>query len=422
MKQKLLLLVALLCSAFRPLSSSAAEVVGERLPIIDGQSAVFFAHLYNKGGQAYLYETTSGTLAFNKAVPNKKWRIDYNAENKTVTLSYGEKSIYMYYDSNYDPYNLFSNPEDAVNYGGSGTQGDCNLHATYTQKDANNGYDYIFYIWHASNQIGLLLEKDYEGFEIDSEFLFNTIVNSEISLARKRIKKLDETVDDSEWNMTPQTVNAYYYPMDNSINFPAAIFQLPFFSANQPDYLNYGAIGSIAGHELTHAFDSSGSLFDANGVLNNWWTNSTYYEFDNLSKCFIDQYNQYKLIGSEGKEFNLNGKLTLNENLADNGGLSRSFEAWKLSSIKDPKKFSERNKALPGLSDFTPEQLFYIAFGQSFCEKNTPELLEMLNETDPHSPGQYRIIGSVSNNEHFAKTFNCPKNSPMNPEKKCLIW
>ena len=163
MKQKLLLLVALLCSAFSPLSSSAATApVGERLPIIDGQSAVFFAHLYNKGGQAYLYETTSGTLAFNKAVPNKKWRIDYNAENQTVTLSYGEKSIYMYYDSNYNPYNLFSNPEDAVNYGGSGTQGDCNLHATYTQKDANNGYDYIFYIWHASNQIGLLLEKDYD--------------------------------------------------------------------------------------------------------------------------------------------------------------------------------------------------------------------------------------------------------------------
>jgi len=267
-----------------------------------------------------------------------------------------------------------------------------------------------------------LWEKDYKGFEFDSESLFNTIINSEMFLARKAIKKLDVPVDDSEWRMTPQTVNAYYYPMDNSINFPAAIFQLPFFSTDQPDYLNYGAIGSIAGHELTHAFDSSGSLFDANGVLNNWWTNSTYYEFDNLSKCFIDQYNQYKLIGSEGKEFNLNGKLTLNENLADNGGLSRSFEAWKLSSIKDPKKFSERNKALPGLSDFTPEQLFYIAFGQSFCEKNTPELLEMLNETDPHSPGQYRIIGSVSNNEHFAKTFNCPKNSPMNPEKKCLIW
>lgn len=156
MKQKLLLLVALLCCAFSPLSSSAATAtVGEHLPIIDGKSAVFFAHLYNKGGQAYLYETTSGTLAFQTTVPNKKWRIDYNAENKTVTLSYGEKSIYMYYDDRLFIY------RDAVNYGGSGTQGDCNLHATYTQKDASNGYDYIFYIWHASNQTGLLLEKDY---------------------------------------------------------------------------------------------------------------------------------------------------------------------------------------------------------------------------------------------------------------------
>jgi len=267
-----------------------------------------------------------------------------------------------------------------------------------------------------------LWERDYEGFEIDSESFFNTVINNEIFLARKNVKKYDVPVDGKEWEMTPQTVNAYYSLMDNSINFPAGIFQPPFFSADQPDYLNYGAVGDVAGHELTHAFHSSGSLFDANGVLNNWWTNATYSEFNDLSECFVDQYNQYKIIGSEGKVINLNGKLTLDENLADNGGLGRSFEAWKLSYIKDPKKFSERNKALPGLSDFTPEQLFYIAFGQSNCEKSTPEVSEMNSEIDPHSPGKYRIIGSIVNSEHFAKTFNCPKNSPMNPEKKCLIW
>ena len=107
--------------------------------------------------------------------------------------------------------------------------------------------------------------------------------------------------------------------------------------------------------------------------------------------------------------------------MSDNGGLSRSFEAWKLSS-KDTKTFKERNRALPGLSDYTAEQLFYISFGQTWCNKVTPERAEKLNESDPHSRGKYRIIGSVSNNEHFAKTFNYPKNSPMNPEKKCLIW
>ncbi len=153
MKQKLLLLVALLCSAFSPLSSSAATApVGERLPIpADGQSAVYFAHLYNKN-KGYLYETTSGTLAYKTAVPDKKWRIDYNAENQTVILSLGEKSIYMVYGS--------SERYDAVHYGGTGTEGNRELRVTYTTKDASGGYDYIIYLWNQRAQIGLLLEQN----------------------------------------------------------------------------------------------------------------------------------------------------------------------------------------------------------------------------------------------------------------------
>jgi len=266
-----------------------------------------------------------------------------------------------------------------------------------------------------------LLEKDYKGFEVDSDILLNTIVNYDLFNRKKTNKKIDDPVDKSEWMMTPQTVNAYYNPFDNSINFPAGILQSPFFDAQQPDYLNYGAIGAVIGHELTHAFDSNGSSFDANGVLYNWWSDSTYSEFTNLTTCFVDQYNQYKIEVSGGKEINMNGKITLTENMSDNGGLKRSFEAWKLSS-KDAKTFNERNKALPDLSNFTAEQLFYISFGQTWCEKMTPEVTEKLNDSDPHSRGKYRVIGSISNNEHFAKTFNCPKNSPMNPEKKCLIW
>ena len=157
MKQKLLLLVALLCSAFSPLSSSAATTapVGELLPIpADGKSAVYFAHLYNKN-KGYLYETTSGTLAYNKnAVPNKKWRIDYNAENQTVILSLGEKSIYMVYGS--------SQRYDAVHYGGTGTEGNRELRVTYTTKDGNGGYDYIIYLWNQRTQTGLLLQQNTE--------------------------------------------------------------------------------------------------------------------------------------------------------------------------------------------------------------------------------------------------------------------
>ena len=155
MKQKLLLLVALLCSAFGPLS---AQPVGERLPVpADGKSAVYFAHLYNKN-KGYLYETTSGTLAFKNTVPNKKWRIDYDGENGTVTLSLGEKSLYLYWGNN----SLFSNDPDAVYYGGSGTKGSRELRVTYTTKDASGGYDYIIYLWNQSSETGLLMEQNTE--------------------------------------------------------------------------------------------------------------------------------------------------------------------------------------------------------------------------------------------------------------------
>jgi len=267
-----------------------------------------------------------------------------------------------------------------------------------------------------------LLKKDYEGLEIDSNVFFNTMVNYNIFSVKENIKIIDEPVVFNEWKMTPQTVNAYYSLQENSINFPAAILQPPYYNVHQPDYLNYGGIGSAIGHELTHAFDNNGRLYDADGVVRDWWTNSTANQFNDLSMCFVDQYNQYKIIVSnDGEEINMNGKQTLGENLADNGGISRAFEAWKLSS-KDTKKFNERNKALPGLSDFTAEQLFYVAFGQSFCEKQTPETTKHDHLYDVHSTGKYRVIGVLSNNENFAKVFNCPKNSPMNPEKKCLIW
>jgi len=266
------------------------------------------------------------------------------------------------------------------------------------------------------------LLKDYEGFEIDSDVFFNTLVNFQIFTLKKYIRKIDEPVDDDKWFLKPQEANAYNHLMSNTIAFPAGILQPPFFNSQQPDYLNYGAMGSTIGHELIHAFDRMGSSYDANGILTNWWTNSTLKEYDNLSMCFIDQYNQYVYTASDGSKYKLNGKLTLNENLADNGGLSRALEAWKLSS-KDPKKFNERNKALPNLSNFTADQLFYIAFGQSYCENYTPEIVRKgYEEQNVHSPGRYRIIGSVSNSEHFAKIFNCPKNSPMNPEKKCSVW
>ncbi|OUM64689.1 hypothetical protein PIROE2DRAFT_42280, partial [Piromyces sp. E2] len=265
------------------------------------------------------------------------------------------------------------------------------------------------------------LAKKYEGFDIDLDDYFNIFTNYKIFSVKENTKNLDKPVQKGVWFMTPQTVNAYYYTSDNSINFPAGILQPPFFNAKEPDYLNYGGIGMVVGHELTHAFDSTGSQFDASGKYFNWWTEDSYKEYSNLAMCFVDQYNQYTIKDSEGNDVNANGMLTINENLADNGALSRAYEAWILSS-KNVEKFTERNKALPGLSDYTLDQLFYIAFGQSWCEKFRPEYLVELVTKDLHSVPKHRVNGVVSNNEHFAKTFNCPKNSPMNPEKKCKIW
>ncbi|ORX65987.1 zincin [Anaeromyces robustus] len=195
------------------------------------------------------------------------------------------------------------------------------------------------------------------------------------------------------------------------------ILQSPKFDINQPDYINYGNIGSTIGHELTHAFDNNGKNYDAEGKEFNWWTDNDSDEFDEFSQCFIDQYNSYS-FELEGEEYNVDGERTLGENLADNGELDRAYEAWKLSIENNPEKAKERNKLLPGLSNYTMDQLFYISFAHSFCEVGVSEYA---NE-DEHSPGKSRVNGSVSNNERFAKIFNCPTKKPMNPDMKCVLW
>jgi len=188
-------------------------------------------------------------------------------------------------------------------------------------------------------------------------------------------------------------------------------------------YLVYGGIGSIIGHELTHAFDNNGKLYDAEGQFRNWWSDESLSEFNKLSECFVDQYNNYFLEDSKGNKHFVNGELSLGENLADNGGLARAYEAWQYSIESDPEAAIERNKKLPGLSNYTLDQMFYIAFGQNWCGEYSDIIISGIElRQDPHSYFENRIQGVLANSEHFAKTFNCPINSPMNPEHKCLIW
>jgi len=256
----------------------------------------------------------------------------------------------------------------------------------------------------------------YESLEIDNYF---DLINKSYVYGNGEILK---EFDLNEWFMNPYITNAYYDFYDNSINFPAAIIQKPFFGNKEQDYINYALIGFVAGHELTHAFDNNGKLYDVDGHLNNWWTDNDNEEFNEFSQCFIDEYNSitYKYIDMlTDKEINMNinGKKTLGENLADNGGLARAYDAWRLSLLKNPEEADKRNMKLPGFENYTIDQLFYIVYGQSFCSTGG-----FINQMDVHSPGIGRVNGVVANSEHFAKTFKCPKNSAMNPENKCHIW
>jgi len=295
-----------------------------------------------------------------------------------------------------------------------------------TWLDEKTRYYAIHKINNISNNIGypdyVLDSKEiyklYEGLETVSDDYFTNIVNLSRYNDHKNLKRLEEPVDKTEWGMNPHEVNAYYRPTANTINFPAGIFQPPFYSPNVPDYLTYGGIGMVIGHELIHSLDKSGKQFDEHGDLYPWWNDSTEQKFNELSQCFINQYNNYYI----DEENHVNGELTLNENLADNGGVARAFEAWKLSKRKNPEKAKENNKKLPGLTQFTPEQLFFISFGQDWCTKIRSGYAKERINIDNHSPGKYRVIGVVSNSKQFAKTFKCPANSKMNPNKKCLIW
>jgi len=217
--------------------------------------------------------------------------------------------------------------------------------------------------------------------------------------------------------MPSYILDAFYDSEKNTMNFPAAVLQSPNYDINQPDYINYGIIGSLIGHELTHAFDDYGKYYDGEGRFFDWWTDNDNEEFDEFSQCFINQYDNYS-YEIEDKKYYVNGTYTLGENLADNGGLDRSFEAWKISIEKNPEKASERNIKLPGLSEYSMEQLFYISFAQSWCEIG----YKFYYPFDVHSPNRFRVNGSVSNSKRFAQIFNCPAESPMNPDNKCKLW
>jgi putative endopeptidase len=225
----------------------------------------------------------------------------------------------------------------------------------------------------------------------------------------RQMSKIGKPVDKSLWEMTPPTVNAYYNPLENNINFPAGILQPPFYSAKADAAVNFGGSGAVIGHELTHGFDDQGRQFDARGNLKDWWTPADAKSFEDRAQCLVDEYSGFTAID----EVKLNGKLTLGENTADNGGLRIALMAYLARTANQPAQT---------IDGFTPEQRVFLGWGQVWCENVRPERARMLAQINPHSPGHDRVNGVVSNMPEFQKAFTCKADAPMVRKNQCRVW
>ncbi|XP_049824588.1 endothelin-converting enzyme homolog isoform X3 [Aethina tumida] len=255
------------------------------------------------------------------------------------------------------------------------------------------------------------LDERYDKLVVRNDTYFKNNLNIFFYNLRKNLEKIDEKVNKATWSMAPSTVNAYYTPTKNQMVFPAGILQNPFYDPTYPPYLNYGGMGVVMGHELTHGFDDQGRQFDKDGNLNHWWNNRTIDKFKQRTKCVIDQYHDYNVSGT-----NINGNKTLGENIADNGGLKASYHAYLALMKGKPEP-----KRLPGLS-LNHRQLFFLAFAQVWCSTVTKEATNFQIEKDSHSPAKYRVIGALSNLKEFSEEFGCKVGARMNPKKKCEVW
>ena len=251
--------------------------------------------------------------------------------------------------------------------------------------------------------------RDYSPVSIERGDFFGNFQRATEFESRRQLNKIGKPVDRGEWQMPPATVNAYYDQQMNDINFPAGVLQPPLFDPKMDDAPNYGNTGSTIGHELTHGFDDEGRQFDAHGNLRDWWTKQDAAAFEQHAECVVDQYAKYVVID----DVHINSKLTEGEDVADLGGSVLAYLAW----INETK--GEKLKPIGG---FTPEQRFFIGFAQWACENERPESLRMHAITDPHSPGQYRINGVVTNMPEFGQAFQCKAGQPMVREHPCKIW
>jgi putative endopeptidase len=263
---------------------------------------------------------------------------------------------------------------------------------------------------HITNKIGYPDKwRDYSTLTIiRGDALGNSLRSNEFEFNRQ-IAKINQPVDRNEWGMSPPTVNAYYNPQENNINFPAGILQPPFYDSKVDAAVNYGAIGAVIGHELTHGFDDSGSQFDAQGNLRDWWTKKDRAQFDKLEACFVKEYDGFVAVD----DVHVRGQLTLGENTADNGGLRIAHMALLDVLTSSPQK---------AIDGYTPDQRFFVGWAQVWCESQRPEFARMMAQVNEHSPGKYRVNGVVGNMPEFQKAFSCKADAPMVRKPMCRTW
>ena len=254
--------------------------------------------------------------------------------------------------------------------------------------------------------------RDYSALVIVRDDAFGNARRAADFESRRQLAKIGKPVDRGEWFITPATVDAYYDPSMNDINFPAGILQSPLYDSHASDASNYGHVGGIVGHELTHGFDDEGRQFDANGNLADWWTAEDGKHFDEKADCEVKEYSNFVAVD----DVKVNGKLTLGENTADNGGLRLAFIAFLADAKRKNIDLSQKQDG------YTPVQQFFLGHGQSWCGSTRPEQLRLQVQTDPHSPREFRVNGVVQNMPEFGQAFGCKAGQPMMPVNACRVW
>jgi putative endopeptidase len=262
------------------------------------------------------------------------------------------------------------------------------------------------------NKIGYPAKwRDYSTLKIVRGDALGNSLRANAFEVHRQLAKIGKPLDKQEWQMTPPTVNAYYEPTENDINFPAGILQPPFYDFKADDALNFGGMGAVIGHELTHGFDDQGALFDPEGNLKNWWTEGDEKAFKERTQCLVNEYDKFVAVD----DLHVRGKLTLGENTADNGGL-------RIAHMALMKSLADANKPLEKIDGFTPEQRFFLGWGQIWCQNQTDQMARLLAQNNEHSPGNFRVNGVVQNMPEFQKAWGCKAGQPMVAQNACHVW